>query len=75
LSIPIGVRVRVCQPVIVYNHPEHRNGAHNILGLEGEVEHVLSDWKGRPVSPNFPYRVNFGSRFKAHFAEEELEML
>ncbi|WP_218080388.1 ferredoxin-thioredoxin reductase variable chain [Anthocerotibacter panamensis] len=71
----VGDRVRVRKPVIVYTHPEHRNQAFDIQGFEGEVEHKITDWKGRPVSANFPYRVKFNGRFKAHLAEEELEAL
>lgn len=71
----VGDRVRVSQPVVVYTHPEHRNQPHSIEGLEGEIEQVLSDYKGRPVSPNLPFRVKFTPRFKAHLAAEELEVL
>ncbi len=71
----VGDRVRVATSVIIFTHPEHRNSPYDIQGSEGEVEHVITDWKGRTVSPNFPYRVKFTPRFKAHFAAEELEVL
>jgi Ferredoxin thioredoxin reductase variable alpha chain len=71
----IGDRVRVKAKVVVYTHPEQRNQPFDLVGLEGEIEHIIADWKGRPVSANFPYRVKFGGRFKAHLAEEELEVL
>jgi Ferredoxin thioredoxin reductase variable alpha chain len=71
----VGERVRVKQTVVVYTHPEHRNHPFDVQGLEGEVEHVITDWKGRPVSANLPYRVKFEGRFKAHFAADELEVV
>ncbi|WP_287130153.1 ferredoxin-thioredoxin reductase variable chain [Candidatus Cyanaurora vandensis] len=71
----IGDRVRVKQAVMVYTHPEYRNQAKDVQGFEGEIEHIISDYKGRPVSPDLPYRVKFTPRFKAHFKLEELEAL
>jgi len=71
----VGDRVRVKQSVVVYTHPEHRSVPFDIEGLEGEIEAALTEWKGRPVSPNFPYRVKFTPRFRAHLASEELEVL
>jgi hypothetical protein len=66
-----GDRVTVCQNVVVYNHPQHRGEAFDLEGQQGEVVQVLSDWHGRPISPNLPVIVAFG-RYKAHFRMEEL---
>jgi hypothetical protein len=38
------------------------------------VHAVLSDWKGRTISPTLPVVVAFG-RFRAHFRADELEAL
>ena len=57
--------------VIVYNHPQHRGEAFDMKGSEGDVVNVLSEWKGRPISPTLPVIVAFG-RYKAHFRADEL---
>ena len=41
-------------------------------GSEGDVVNVLSEWKGRPISPTLPVIVAFG-RYKAHFRDDELQ--
>jgi len=69
-----GERVRVSQSVVVFTHPEHRGRAFDLQGQEGEVVSVLSEWKGRPISPTLPVVVAFG-RFRAHFRSDELESL
>ena len=62
----------VCQSVVVFNHPQHRGEAFDMEGQHGEVVQVLSDWKGRPISPNLPVIVAFG-KYRAHFRPEELQ--
>lgn len=62
----------VCRSVVVYNHPQHRGEAFEMDGQQGEVVQVLSDWKGRPISPNLPVIVSFG-KYRAHFRPEELQ--
>ena len=69
-----GQRVRVSQSVVVFTHPEHRGRPFDLQGQEGEVVSVLSEWKGRPISPTLPVMVAFG-RFRAHFRNDELESL
>ncbi|KEF43105.1 MAG: ferredoxin--nitrite reductase [Cyanobium sp. CACIAM 14] len=66
-----GDQVRVSRSVVVYNHPQHRGEPFDMEGQEGEVQNVLTDWKGRPISPTLPVVVAFG-RFRAHFREDEL---
>lgn len=75
-----GDRVRVSTPVVLFHHPKYRNRPHNAEGMEGIIKEVLADWKGRPISPNFPVVVEFpieGAKrpFKAHLASAELEVL
>jgi hypothetical protein len=66
-----GDQVKVCDSVVVYNHPQHRGEGFDLLGQQGEVLQVLNDWKGRPISPTLPVVVAFG-KFRAHFRPEEL---
>ena len=39
---------------------------------KGEVLQVLTDWKGRTISPTLPVVVAFG-KFRAHFRPDELQ--
>ncbi|MBE9117298.1 ferredoxin-thioredoxin reductase variable chain [Lusitaniella coriacea LEGE 07157] len=71
----VGDRVRVIQSVVVYHHPEHKKEPFDIKGLEGEVIEVVTEWQGRPVSANLPVLVKFEKRFKAHFREDEVEVI
>ncbi len=71
----IGDRVRVKTSVVVYHHPDHRNTPYDIRGLEGVLKSVIRDWNGRPVSANYPFQVQFDSKFRSHFHESELELI
>ncbi len=75
MAMQIGDRVRVKTSVVVYHYPEHRNEPFDIQGLEGEVKSVILDWNGRPVSANYPYLVQFDSKFRSHLHETELEVV
>ncbi len=67
-----GDRVKVCQSVVVFHHPQHRGQAFDLMGQEGEVVTVLNDYKGRVISPTLPVIVAFG-KFRAHFRGDELQ--
>jgi hypothetical protein len=67
-----GDRVKVCQSVVVFHHPQHRGEAFDLMGQEGEVVTVLNDYKGRVISPTLPVVVAFG-KFRAHFRGDELQ--
>jgi hypothetical protein len=67
-----GDRVKVCQSVVVFHHPQHRGQAFDLMGQEGEVVSVLNDYKGRVISPTLPVVVAFG-KFRAHFRGDELQ--
>jgi hypothetical protein len=71
----VGDRVRVKDSVLVYHHPEHRNLAFDIKGLEGDILDIVTQWQGRPVSANLPILVQFSKKFKAHLRENELEVI
>ncbi len=70
-----GERVRVIKSVIVYHYPQQRQKPFDIKDMEGEVENILTDWQGRPISPNLPIVVKFEKKFKAHLKEDELEVI
>ncbi|MFB2773028.1 ferredoxin-thioredoxin reductase variable chain [Pelatocladus sp. BLCC-F211] len=70
-----GDRVRVKESVVVYHHPEHRGNAFDLKGTEGEVVAIVTQWQERPVSANLPVLVQFSKKFKAHFREQELEII
>jgi hypothetical protein len=69
----VGDQVRVKTSVMVFHHPDHRNAAFDIQGLEGEIVSYLDQWEGRPVSANFPLIVQFAPKFRAHMRSDELE--
>ncbi len=71
----VGDRVRIKESVTVYHHPAHKGQPFDIQGLEGEVMAIVTEWKGRPVSANFPTLVKFDKKFRGHFRESELELL
>lgn len=71
----IGDRVRVVTSVVVYHHPEHKKQAFDLQGMEGEILEIMKEWQGRPISANLPVLVKFNPKFRAHFRENELEII
>ncbi|AFY71855.1 ferredoxin thioredoxin reductase alpha chain [Thalassoporum mexicanum PCC 7367] len=71
----IGDRVKINKSLKVYTHPEHRGKAFDIEGMEGEIVNIITDWNGRPISPNYPIQVQLGKKFKVHLSEAELELV
>jgi len=71
----VGDRVRVKESVVVYHHPQHRNEAFDIHGLEGEIAAFVNEWEGKTISANFPILVKFEGKFKAHLRETEVEVI
>jgi hypothetical protein len=72
----VGDRVRVIESVTVYHIPGGKGAAVEIKGQEGLVEKIITEWKGRPVSANFPWLVKFDNpKFRAHLQEHELEVI
>jgi hypothetical protein len=74
-SLSVGTRVRVKLSVMVYHHPEHRGQAFDLVGQEGEITALATQWQGKEISANFPYIVKFSPKFSAHLQESELEKL
>ncbi|WP_293329803.1 ferredoxin-thioredoxin reductase variable chain [Microcoleus sp. CAWBG58] len=71
----IGDRVCVKNSVVVYHHPENRSQPVEIKGMEGEIVAIVHEWQGRPVSANWPVLVQFDKKFRAHFKEDEVELV
>ncbi len=76
----VGDLVRVKESVIFYHHPLHRNEAFDAQGMEGQVTKLVKEWKGTPISANFPVLVKFeveGAKrpFQAHLRDDELETI
>ena len=71
----IGDRVRVKESVVVYHYPGKKKQPFDVKGLEGEVMDIMTEHKGRPISPNLPVVVKFEKKFKAHFQQRELETI
>ena len=74
-SMKIGDRVRVNKSVVVYHYPKSKKQPFDLKGMEGEVINNITDWQGRPISPNLPILVKFDKKFKAHLREDELEII
>ena len=75
-----GDRLRVIAHLKMFNHTQHRNQPHNVEGMEGTIAAILTDWKGRPISPNYQIVASFeveGAKrpFKAHLHEDVLEVI
>lgn len=71
----VGDQVRVKESVIVHHHPEHKNQPFDIQGFEGEVKSIATEWKGKQISANYPYLIQFTKKFKTHLQASELELI
>ncbi|KAM5566317.1 ferredoxin-thioredoxin reductase, variable chain, chloroplastic [Rosa sericea] len=80
-SSKIGARVKVTVPLKVYHVP--RVPEVDITGMEGELKQYVGLWKGKRISANLPYKVQFfvdvegrgAVKFFAHLKEDEFEYL
>jgi hypothetical protein len=72
----VGDRVRVSTSVVIYHHPKHRGQAVDIVHQEGTIDKIATEWKGRPISANFPLVVKFDlDKLRAHMRSDELETI
>ncbi|XVE93003.1 hypothetical protein REPUB_Repub01dG0152400 [Reevesia pubescens] len=77
----VGAKVRVKIPLKVYHVP--RVPEVDLTGLEGVIKQYVGRWKGKNISANLPYKVEFVKeiegrgpvKFFAHLKEDELEFL
>ncbi|XP_030551106.2 ferredoxin-thioredoxin reductase, variable chain-like [Rhodamnia argentea] len=76
-----GLRVRVKAPVRVYHVP--RVAELELSGMEGEVKQNLLFWRGKSLTANRPFKVEFVRdvegrglvKFVAHLEEDEFEFV
>lgn len=73
----VGDRVKVVKSVVVYHspHAKEKGEGFDVQGMEGEIEKVIKELHGSPISANLPILVKFDKRFKGHFREDELEVI
>ncbi|KAL5216084.1 hypothetical protein ABZP36_007485 [Zizania latifolia] len=78
----IGKRVRVTAPVRV--HHVSKAPDLDLRGMEGVVKQHVGVWKGKRITANLPFKVEFELRvdgqdkpvrFLAHLREEEFELV
>uniref|UniRef100_A0A0C9QMD9 TSA: Wollemia nobilis Ref_Wollemi_Transcript_22396_924 transcribed RNA sequence n=1 Tax=Wollemia nobilis TaxID=56998 RepID=A0A0C9QMD9_9CONI len=76
----VGDRVKVRGPLKVYHVP--KTPEFDLGGMEGEVKNYVGVWKGKRISANLPYKVQFnlegGGRavkFFAHLHEDEFDVV
>ncbi len=77
----IGARVRVKVPLKVYHVP--RVPEVDLTGKEGHLKQYVALWKGKRISANLPYKVEFvvdiegrgPVKFFAHLKEDEFDYL
>lgn len=81
----MGARVRVTAPVKVYH--VQKVPELDLMGMEGEIKQYAGLWKGKRISANLPFKVEFvfpdgveGRRpgplkFFAHLKDDEFEFL
>ncbi|CAH1416494.1 unnamed protein product [Lactuca virosa] len=79
----IGARVRVKVPLKVYHIPKVQEVELN--GKEGKIKEYVALWKGKQISANFPYKIEFLEKlegrgdapvkFFAHLRDDEFEYI
>ncbi|KAG8037937.1 hypothetical protein GUJ93_ZPchr0006g46370 [Zizania palustris] len=78
----IGKRVRVTAPIRVYHVVKAPDL--DVQGMEGVVKQYVAVWKGKRITANFPFKVEFHLdvegqpkpvRFFAHLREDEFEFI
>lgn len=75
----IGARVRVKVPLKVYHVPKVPEL--NLSGMEGVVKQYVGVWKGKRISANLPFKIEFlvdiegrgPVKFLAHLKQEEFD--
>ncbi|KAL9260215.1 Ferredoxin-thioredoxin reductase subunit A2, chloroplastic-like protein [Drosera capensis] len=76
----VGARIRVTAPLKVYHVPKVPEV--ELTGKEGVVKQFVGLWKGKRISANLPYKVEFEVevegrgvvRVSAHLKEDEFEI-
>ncbi|KAM0050406.1 putative ferredoxin:thioredoxin reductase [Helianthus debilis subsp. tardiflorus] len=81
--VKIGARVRVTVPLKVYHVPKVSEVELN--GKEGKVKENVAIWRGKSISANLPYKIEFFEKlegrgdapvkFVAHLKEDEFDCI
>ncbi|KAJ0637594.1 putative ferredoxin:thioredoxin reductase [Helianthus annuus] len=81
--VKIGARVRVTVPLKVYHVPKVSEVELN--GKEGKVKENVAVWRGKSISANLPYKIEFFEKlegrgdapvkFVAHLKEDEFDCI
>ncbi|EFJ40755.1 hypothetical protein VOLCADRAFT_108021 [Volvox carteri f. nagariensis] len=76
-----GQKVKVVAAVKVYHAPKHHDGL-DLNGMEGTLVKDVTHYKGKILSANFPFKVEFllpgegkPGKFQAHLGEDEIQAL
>ncbi|CAA7023435.1 unnamed protein product [Microthlaspi erraticum] len=77
----VGSTVRVTAPLKVYH--VNRVPEVDLEGMEGKLKDYVAVWKGKRISANLPYKVEFFKeiegrgpvKFVAHLKEDEFEFI
>lgn len=77
----VGSRVRVTAPLKVYH--VNRVPEVDLEGMEGKLKDYVAVWKGKRISANLPYKVEFFKeiegrgpvKFVAHLKEDEFDFI
>ncbi|KAG2334419.1 hypothetical protein Bca52824_005599 [Brassica carinata] len=77
----IGARVRVTAPLKVYHVV--RVPEVELMGMEGSIKDYVVLWRGKRISANLPFKVQFVKeiegrgpvKFFAHLKEDEFELI
>ncbi|KAI3731823.1 hypothetical protein L1987_63013 [Smallanthus sonchifolius] len=81
--VKIGARVRVKVPLTVYHIPKVPEV--ELKGKEGRIKENVAVWKGKHISANFPYKIEFLEKlegrgdapvkFFVHLREDEFDYI
>ncbi|KAL4586218.1 hypothetical protein LXL04_010851 [Taraxacum kok-saghyz] len=81
--VKIGAKVRVKVPLKVYHIPKVQEV--DLNGKEGKIKEHVAVWKGKQISANYPYKIEFLEKlegrgdapvkFFAHLREDEFEYI
>ncbi|GLI65403.1 hypothetical protein VaNZ11_008960 [Volvox africanus] len=76
-----GQKVKVVSSIKIYHAPKHPEGI-DLNGMEGTLIKDVTHYKGKILSANFPFEVEFHlpsegkpAKFKAHLGEDEIQAL
>jgi hypothetical protein len=57
-GIEAGTKVKVTKSVKIYHMPKRQDGL-DLQGFEGTVQEVITEYQGKPLTANCPYKIQF----------------